>query len=1585
MKRSQGVESGSCADEIPSRITHVFAGKSDKLIESFCQICPMLYFFYIFVFLFNSSVLFAEGYGNYEFQNDSHLVVRAAAVKDSSETNFIVVGRMWTGVNYMAYIASLDNATGAVNQNFLGTSNSSPGRKLIDFAGATADNLCNAVTYAYDGYVAACRSLKSNGYYDIYLIKFDSNGNLDSSFGTNGIVTTGIGGSSANGQAFIRSITYNANANSGASHNGVVTIAGAVGAIGALHPYIASFDQQTGSQYGSTVKETGITGTAVSVEYNSSAGYYYMASTDTSATRHIYLHRYNDDLTASSSPWGTALDLSLSGAGTESVPSSLTVIGSNIIIAGSNKVASNTPPWRCMVVSVVKATRALNTSFGVVSGGSNNQGVTLFRENATRDCILNAVASPPSGSDILVVGTAYNGSNYDYMVGKMDNTGALDPGFNSTGYHMLSGGPADDVLNFALYLEGSTSNLYSGGRAQDQRLFNGITVNKTSTTSGTFTLETNRWTATTTTGAPSPRYYTKAVWTGTHMIVWGGASGTNLNSGGKYDPIANSWSSTSTNGAPSIRSGHTAIWTGSKMVIWGGYNGGSGFATGGQYDPSGNSWTATNTSGAPAGRLNHSAIWTGTKMIVWGGSAGNSGGQYDPSGNSWSATTTAGAPIGRTHHSAVWTASKMIVWGGIGVTNTGGVYDPTANTWTSTPTLNAPSPRYQHIAVGTGKRMLVWGGVSATSFNTGAQYDLTANAWYTISTNGAPSARYSHASVWTGSKLIVWGGVNSEGGVSNFGGQYDSNTDSWTAITTLGAPSSKITPHLLWTGSKVIVWGGSNSNTGGLYYPGTLNATANPAPVVSFESSSAAGINSSGTLTVSFSVTEANFVSLTAGDINFNTVSGNPSCTKTLTSSSPSRIVFTLSSCTGAGAFTTSIAAGVAQDLFANTSALSDDSATFTLENTKPTIAFATPSSTGPINSVSTTAIDVTFSESLDVLHYLQSSGVTVTTASGNATCLVSVTSDASNATITLSGCSGDGSVTVHVNAGAIADPSGNTNDQTSENPDPILISATPPLINFGSVSNNHINSSGTSNIPITYSKGLGVDTLTAMEVTLTTVSGTVSCSLALNYSDDSGAEVSASMCTGDGTFTIHVNAGAVVALDGNPNAQSSESILITVDNTAPSFVIGTPTPNTVDSTQSAFFALTFSESASTGSFDNSRIATSVTGDASCSAGVTHNSSTDSTVTFSSCTGNGTVSFHVSSGAISDIAGNVSGDSSESSSFAVTNVNPSPTPVVSLGSPSTSPMNSVGTSDIAVTYSETLGGDILQSSDVTLTQTGTVSCSVAVTSTSSSGATISITSCTGDGTVSAHVNGSSVANIAGVYNDPSAESASITIDNAGPTASLVVVGPTPLPQATMTSAGTGTIAVNYSETLGTHVLTDSDITTSLTGTASCSAVTVDSSNTSGAAINLSSCTGDGTITLHINSGTINDALGNTGSQSAESSPITIDNTGPVVNFGSPTAGSIDVNGSTTISLTYSESLGGGTSLDNGEVSTQYTGSAACSSVAVSNSTSSGAEVTLSGCSGNGTVSISVNAASFVDSWGNLNAGSGSSSSVDVIN
>jgi N-acetylneuraminic acid mutarotase len=294
----------------------------------------------------------------------------------------------------------------------------------------------------------------------------------------------------------------------------------------------------------------------------------------------------------------------------------------------------------------------------------------------------------------------------------------------------------------------------------------------------------NSWSAMNST-APAARSYYTAVWTGVSMIVWGGGGigpdgrAASLNTGGLYDPVANKWFATSTLNAPSPRVYMSAVWTGSKMIIWGGLGTdpitGDAVAlnTGGLYDPLTGSWSATSTGAhVPAPRTDHTAVWTGTKMIVWGGDPVlngpqlNDGGVYDPENpdpqKMWAPMNLAGAPTARSQHTAVWTGTRMIVWGGnnsLGHSiDSGGVYNPDLNSWMATNPLHTPEARGLHAAIWTGKEMIIWGGFNASvDYPTiGGRYNPDTNSW--VSTSPTPVGRYLPAAVWTGTKMIIWGG-----------------------------------------------------------------------------------------------------------------------------------------------------------------------------------------------------------------------------------------------------------------------------------------------------------------------------------------------------------------------------------------------------------------------------------------------------------------------------------------------------------------------------------------------------------------------------------------------------------------------------------------------------------------------------------------------------------------------------------------------------------------------------------------------------------------------------------------------------------
>jgi len=351
------------------------------------------------------------------------------------------------------------------------------------------------------------------------------------------------------------------------------------------------------------------------------------------------------------------------------------------------------------------------------------------------------------------------------------------------------------------------------------------------------------WAPLPTENAPAARYNHTAIWTGSKMIVWGGErAGADplLGDGAIYDPETRTWSPMSMTNAPAARFGHTAVWTGTHMIVWGGYTTNGFGGGGGMYNPTTDTWYPIESAGEPAARIRHSAVWTGSQMIVWGGTSANnkalnSGGRYDPVTNTWSSMATSGGPSVRTQHSATWTGDRMVVWGGMDFFDwlgDGAMYSPLSDQWVAkTTALNAPSFRESHSAVWTGERLIVWGGWNGGPYlDTGAAFDPQASqqgGWTPLPTEGAPSARRDHVAVWTGSAMFVWGGCGDlicTGSLGD-GGRFtpDANGGAWDPVPEVPTLSSRRNATAVWTGKKIVVFGGRDAS-------GALGTGADVAP-----------------------------------------------------------------------------------------------------------------------------------------------------------------------------------------------------------------------------------------------------------------------------------------------------------------------------------------------------------------------------------------------------------------------------------------------------------------------------------------------------------------------------------------------------------------------------------------------------------------------------------------------------------------------------------------------------------------------------------------------------------------------------------
>ncbi len=444
--------------------------------------------------------------------------------------------------------------------------------------------------------------------------------------------------------------------------------------------------------------------------------------------------------------------------------------------------------------------------------------------------------------------------------------------------------------------------------------------------------------------------------------------------------------------------------------------------------------------------------------------------------------------------------------------------------------------------------------------------------------------------------------------------------------------------------------------------------------------------------------------------------------------------------------------------------------------------------------------------------------------------------------------------------------------------------STTGPSLTLGTPSSILLGSTGTSTIQFTYEASnsatvelTGTLTEGGGGITLTAVTGTPSCTIAVSSITTAGATITLSACTGNGSFTVHVDAGAVTDSLGNASTISAESSEISVDTTAPTLVSLTPATALVNPTPTTVLT-SFSEEM------NPLTAADFTLGGSCNSNPTKGTvqmSTDGQVATLSLSGGSCIAGQiltvlVNPAGIRDLAGNIGSGAAVTRYYTVSATGPS----ASLGTPSSTTLNLYGTSTIALSYTASPSGGTSISGSLTAggggvtvtTASGTPSCVVSVSGFTASSATITLSSCSGNGTLTVHANAGTATDALGNNSTVSGESALITVDNTGPTISSISPS-----SGSFVFTIPSSVVVTFSEA-ATAVAGNFSLTTS-TCTTPPTVSSVSGSGTTAITVNLSggSCTGSQMIVMVTTLSAITDAAGNAGS-STNTWSITYGNT-----------------------------------------------------------------------------------------------------------
>lgn len=344
-------------------------------------------------------------------------------------------------------------------------------------------------------------------------------------------------------------------------------------------------------------------------------------------------------------------------------------------------------------------------------------------------------------------------------------------------------------------------------------------------------------------------------------------------------------------------------------------------------------------------------------------------------------------------------------------------------------------------------------------------------------------------------------------------------------------------------------------------------------PTVTVGIPSATAITSSGTSTIAFTYVDsaAGETALTGtlteagGGITTTVLTGNPSCTVTVSQITVAGGSILLSNCTGTGTLMVHVNAGTAEDATQHASLVSPESDIILVDNTAPTIVRLTPaaSTVRPLP----TAIIASFSKAISPISasafILGITGGCITVPTKGT---VQMSEDKMVAILPLSGgyCYDTGALTVSLDPATSSDLLGNVGSGAASTAT-YTYSLVGPSASLGVPSLTLLDSTAASTIALTYSGGTtltGALTAGGGGITVTQLSGNPSCTVAVSSITISGASIALSGCTGNGTLVVHADAGVITDVSNHMSIVSPESTVITVSN-APAVSSTTPSTGT--------------------------------------------------------------------------------------------------------------------------------------------------------------------------------------------------------------------------------------------------------------------------------------------------------------------------------------------------------------------------------------------------------------------------------------
>ena len=338
-----------------------------------------------------------------------------------ADGKILVAGTSHNGTNN-DFTLTRYNSDGSLDTSFSGDGK-------LTIAIGSGDDYGTSVTVQADGKILLAGTSFNGGNPDFALVRYNSDGTLDTSFGGgDGIVTTAIG----SGYDWASSVTVQADGK---------ILAGGYGNNG-IDSDFALVRYNSDGSLDTSFSTDGILTIAIgagSEDYADSVtlqadGKILLAGTSFNGGNAVFaLVRVNSDGTLDTSFGGGDGKLTTAiGAGTDYGRSVTVQTDGKILFAGSSSNGSNDD------VALVRynSDGTLDTSFGggdgILTTAIGTGGDTGFSVTVQAD------------GKILVAGSAHNGSNYDFAVVRYNSDGTLDTSFSGDGMLITAIGTGDD-------------------------------------------------------------------------------------------------------------------------------------------------------------------------------------------------------------------------------------------------------------------------------------------------------------------------------------------------------------------------------------------------------------------------------------------------------------------------------------------------------------------------------------------------------------------------------------------------------------------------------------------------------------------------------------------------------------------------------------------------------------------------------------------------------------------------------------------------------------------------------------------------------------------------------------------------------------------------------------------------------------------------------------------------------------------------------------------------------------------------------------------------------------------------------------